>query len=211
MCWPALAQHLLRPDPNDSPVRWAEYRALVERTRFAAVFTAHPTFSLPAPVNHALAEAASGRPAPTIRLAPPAADHAGRRIRQPAAAIAQRPRRARPLERGDAVGRPRRLAGPLDRTGAAPVILSTWVGYDTDGRTDIGWWDTLRLRLEMKRLQLKRLQAQVRALPAMPRSPRAWPGAGGGRRRRLAACPDAPIRRASPPSRSAIVHGGRRR
>ena len=28
----SLAQHLLRPDPNDSPVRWAEYRALVERT-----------------------------------------------------------------------------------------------------------------------------------------------------------------------------------
>ena len=35
------------PIPNDSPVRWAEYRALVERTRFAAVFTAHPTFALP--------------------------------------------------------------------------------------------------------------------------------------------------------------------
>ena len=35
-----------------------------------------------------------------------------------------------------------------------PVILSSWVGYDTDGRTDIGWWDTLRLRLEMKRRQL---------------------------------------------------------
>ena len=29
-----LAQHLLRPDPNDSPVRLAEYRALVERSRF---------------------------------------------------------------------------------------------------------------------------------------------------------------------------------
>src|SRR5207344_131649 len=42
-----------------------------------------------------------------------------------------------------------------------PIILSSWVGYDTDGRTDIGWWDTLRLRLEMKRLQLSRLHAQV--------------------------------------------------
>ena len=59
-----LAHHLLRPDPNDSPVRWAEYQALTERTRFAAVFTAHPTFSLPLPVNQALAQAACGRPAP---------------------------------------------------------------------------------------------------------------------------------------------------
>ena len=56
-----LAQRLVRPDPNDSPVRWAEYRALVERTRFAAVFTAHPTFALPVAVAQALAETASGR------------------------------------------------------------------------------------------------------------------------------------------------------
>src|SRR3954462_5724779 len=59
-----LAQHLLRPDPDDSPVRWAEYQALRERTRFAAVFTAHPTFDLLPDVNQALADAACGRPAP---------------------------------------------------------------------------------------------------------------------------------------------------
>ena len=45
-----------------------------------------------------------------------------------------------------------------------PIILTSWVGYDTDGRTDIGWWDTLRLRLEMKRLQLLRLQSQFKTL-----------------------------------------------
>ncbi|MBV8578096.1 MAG: phosphoenolpyruvate carboxylase, partial [Acetobacteraceae bacterium] len=46
-----------------------------------------------------------------------------------------------------------------------PVILSSWVGYDTDGRTDIGWWDTLRLRLRMKRLQLQRIAEQFAPLP----------------------------------------------
>src|ERR671920_633669 len=45
-----------------------------------------------------------------------------------------------------------------------PVLLASWVGYDTDGRTDIGWWDTLRLRLTMKRLQLERLQGQLAPL-----------------------------------------------
>ena len=60
-----------------------------------------------------------------------------------------------------------------------PVILSSWVGYDTDGRTDIGWWDTLRLRLEMKRRQLARLHAQVAALPATaPLAARIDRGAG---------------------------------
>ncbi len=59
-----LAARLVRPDPADSPVPLATFRGLVERPRFAAVFTAHPTFSLPEPVAAALADAASERPAP---------------------------------------------------------------------------------------------------------------------------------------------------
>ena len=157
-----LAATLLRPDPNDSPIRWAEYQALVERSRFAAVFTAHPTFSLPREVNHALVEQASGRPAeisfpshrpPPITLA--------EEFAQAVVAIANG---------RDAIDRfnaallnVARSAWPDRWTELTPrpVILSSWVGYDTDGRTDIGWWDTLRLRLEMKRLQLRRLHDQV--------------------------------------------------
>ncbi len=161
-----LAQHLLRPDPNDSPVRWAEYRALVERPRFAAVFTAHPTFALPYPVGKALAEAACGRTSPGF------ASH-----RPPPITLAEEFEQA-----GDAIARGR---DAIDHFNAAllsvarsawpdrwtelnprPVILSTWVGYDTDGRTDIGWWDTLRLRLDMKQRQLARLHTQLAALAA---------------------------------------------
>ena len=160
-----LAQHLLRPDPNDSPVRWAEYRALVERSRFAAVFTAHPTFALPAAVNHALANAACGRPAPAFASHRPPPITLGEEFDQAATAIAHG---------RDAVDRfnaallaVARSAWPDRWTelNPRPVILSSWVGYDTDGRTDIGWWDTLRLRLEMKRLQFARLHGQLAALP----------------------------------------------
>jgi len=158
-----LAQTLLRPDPNDSPVRWAEYRALVERARFAAVFTAHPTFSLPPEIGHALAEQASGRPGPTFQSHRPPPITLQEEFAQSAAAIANG---------RDAIDRfntalieVARSAWPDRWTELTPrpVILSTWVGYDTDGRTDIGWWDTLRLRLEMKRLQLARLHTQVAA------------------------------------------------
>ena len=83
-----LAQRLLRPDPNDSPVRWAEYRALVERARFAAVFTAHPTFALPADVEHALAETASGRPALTTGSHRPPRITLGEEFEQAGMAIA---------------------------------------------------------------------------------------------------------------------------
>ncbi|MBN8907376.1 MAG: phosphoenolpyruvate carboxylase, partial [Rhodospirillales bacterium] len=161
-----LAQHLLRPDPNDSPVRWAEYRALVERTRFAAVFTAHPTFALPLPVGQALAEAASGRPARRFESHRPPVITLQDEFVQAVAAIAHG-RDA--IDRFNAalitVARstwPDRWTDLTPR----PVILSSWVGYDTDGRTEIGWWDTLRLRLEMKRLQLARLHAQLAPLPS---------------------------------------------
>jgi phosphoenolpyruvate carboxylase len=161
-----LAQRLLRPDPNDSPVRWAEYRALVERTRFAAVFTAHPTFALPVDVGHALAETASGRPiaVPGSHRPPPITltdefTQAGIAIANGRDAVDQFNAALLAVARNAWPDRWMEL-------NPRPVILSSWVGYDTDGRTDIGWWDTLRLRLEMKRRQLARVLAQVTALPA---------------------------------------------
>jgi len=160
-----VAERLVRPDPADSPVPLATFRAAVERPRFAAVFTAHPTFALPAEVGQALAETASGRPPPVCF-----ASHRSPGITlaeefaQATAAIAHG-RDALDALTG-AVLDAARAAWPSRWTEVvpAPVILTSWVGYDTDGRTDIGWWDTLRLRLEMKRLQLARLHAQVSAL-----------------------------------------------
>ena len=141
-----LATTLLRPDPNDSPMRWADYRALVERPRFAAVFTAHPTFANPREVTRdARGTGQRTRRRLTFASHRPADIALAEEFDQAAAAIA----RGR-----DAIDRfnaallaVAREAWPDRWTELAPrpVILSTWVGYDTDGRTDIGWWDTMRL------------------------------------------------------------------
>ncbi len=164
-----VALRAARRDPADrsapEPVPLAAFRAACERPRMAAVFTAHPTFSLPRATGLALARAAGGEAPPgplPLRPVPPTLEE---EFDQAAFAIAN--------------GR-----DALDRLAAAflgtardcwpdrwttleprPVILASWVGYDTDGRTDIGWQDTLRLRLRMKRLQLARLAAQLQALP----------------------------------------------
>ena len=157
----AVAARLVRPDPVDSPVPFRTLRAAVERTRFAAVFTAHPTFSLPREISTALAAATSGEPAPRFPSHRPSTPTLAEEFDQAVAAIG----RGR-----DAIDQ---LTAALLRAAAAiwpdrwrslsprPVILASWVGYDTDGRTDIGWWDTLRLRLVMKRLQLARIRGQV--------------------------------------------------
>ncbi|HEX2943699.1 MAG TPA: phosphoenolpyruvate carboxylase, partial [Rhodopila sp.] len=187
-----LAQQLLRPDPNDSPVRWAEYRALTEHTRFAAVFTAHPTFSLPLLVNRALAEAACGRPAPAFESHRPPPITLQEEFDQAVAAIANG-RDA--IDRFNAALITVARGTWRDRWTALtprPVILSTWVGYDTDGRTDIGWWDTLRLRLEMKRLQLVRLHAQVSLLPTADAVAERVAEARHTVERQIELCPDQP-------------------
>lgn len=159
----ALAGGLARPDPADSPVPFARYRDLVGRTRFAAVFTAHPTFALAPEAFGALAEAASGRPARRLASHRPERPSLEAEFAAAAAAIAHGRDALDALSA--ALLRAARAAWPDRWTELAPhpVVLASWVGYDTDGRTDIGWWDTLRLRLRMKRLQLARLHAQVEA------------------------------------------------
>ena len=187
----ALARRLVQPDPSDSPVPLRQYRAAVERTRFAAVFTAHPTFAVAPDVFGALAEAACGRrPEHCFVSHRPERPTLEQEFDQAAAAIS----RGR-----DALDR---LNGALldaarphwpDRWAElipAPVVLATWVGYDTDGRADIGWWDTLRLRLRMKRLQLARLQGQLAGLPAAGALSRRIGVAAGAVDAQVEACPE---------------------
>ncbi|RVT92018.1 phosphoenolpyruvate carboxylase [Rhodovarius crocodyli] len=159
-----VAERLIRPDPDDSPIPFARFREALEHPRFAAVFTAHPTFSLPRATADALARAASGEPLPTGLTHRPTAPTLMDEFIQANAAItrgrdALDELAAALFEAGHAVWGDRVL-----QLAPRPIILSSWVGYDTDGRTDIHWYDTLRLRLTMKRLQLERLAAQLAPL-----------------------------------------------
>jgi phosphoenolpyruvate carboxylase len=162
----AVAQTVLRPDPSDSPVRWAEFRASVERARYAAVFTAHPTFSLAPAAAAAIAGMASGEAEPpSLASHRPPPITLQEEFAQANAAIAHGRDALDKLNDAlltiaSAVW-PERWTELMPR----PIVLSSWVGYDTDGRTDIGWSDMLRLRLQMKRLQLERVAGQLEGLP----------------------------------------------
>ncbi|MFW7268914.1 phosphoenolpyruvate carboxylase [Gluconacetobacter sp. Hr-1-5] len=160
------------PGPEGTPPTFGAFRKTVERCRFAAVFTAHPTFALANPVYALLATMASADPA----APPPLPELETHRRAAPPTLEEEFSLASAAILRGrDAVDR---LTGALLAEARArwphewsvlsprPVILTSWVGYDTDGRTDIGWWDTIRLRLRMKRLQLERLQAQI--VPLLP-------------------------------------------
>ena len=152
------------------------FRDLVGRTGFAVVFTAHPTFGMPKAVAALIAEAAS-QDSEAARLP----------LLEKAAALSTRPDAKISLddefEQACLAANHGRTA--LDSFNAAlldaararwpdrwtelvpkPFAIASWVGCDTDGRTDIGWWDTLRYRLESKRMQLDRVMRHLPVVPA---------------------------------------------
>ncbi len=198
----AVASRLVRPDPADSPVPFRTFQDTVERTRFSAVFTAHPTFSLPRDVGAALARAADGEPAARFASHRPSKPTLTEEFDQAVAAISHGRDAVDALTeatlRAAAEVWPDRWRSLSPR----PVTLASWVGYDTDGRTDIGWWDTLRLRLVMKRLQLARIRGQVEGAAAS-RLDEALDAVDA----QVAACPASPDPEAVSAFAAALVHG----
>ena len=160
-----LAERLARPDPHDSPVPLAAFRDSVARCRFSAVFTAHPTFALPPELYEALAERASfGPPAPSFASHRPGPITLDGEFRQAAAAIT-RGRDAIDLLSQSILEVARSVWPGAWRTVLPrPIVLASWVGYDTDGRTDINWFDMLQMRLRSKHAQLVRLHGQLARL-----------------------------------------------
>ncbi|EHH68597.1 phosphoenolpyruvate carboxylase [Gluconobacter morbifer] len=133
----------------------------------AAVFTAHPTFALADHVYDLLTERAENpeKPLPCLqthrRDAPPTLAH------EQALALAAILRGRDALDALTACliqEMSSRWAGEADHVDPAPVVLASWVGFDTDGRNDIGWWDTIRIRLELKLAQLQRLETGLATL-----------------------------------------------
>ena len=146
----------------------AEVKAALEPGRLGVVFTAHPTFALSRAMRAALGALAGGEKVDLGALAhhPDQAISLGYEHEDAAAAL----RRAQDglagfngalfdwLEAN--------VEGPWWTIAPAPVRLATWVGYDIDGRTDIHWAETIRLRLAEKAAQLSRYAGRLDQLGA---------------------------------------------
>ncbi|UYV17125.1 phosphoenolpyruvate carboxylase [Porphyrobacter sp. ULC335] len=155
---------------TDEEEDFEAFRIRWERPQLHAVFTAHPTFLLTPSQAEAVALSAS---APddvddSVCAVPPTRsavtlDHE-HRAAMAAMARAQDARDvivARLL--GDA-----RSRWPREWRGLRPVPFrfASWVGYDMDGRTDIGWHTSIAFRLGEKAERLTRYTASLEALDA---------------------------------------------
>ena len=166
----AVIKRVAQPDPATAPVAFAQFQAVVEALHYGIVFTAHPTFSTSRETSRALAARAAGRETPPAALTPDGAAH-------------RPPKLTLDLEFAwamEAIGHAQDALARLHDIvlGVAAEIyptewrklkprlvsIASWVGYDHDGRADIGWTDTLRMRLRVKQAQLLRLRAMCAGL-----------------------------------------------
>ena len=156
---------LLRPsdadlsffEPRDDEA-FAEYAARWAHPLLHAVFTAHPTFLLNDAQSKAVAKAAQDP-----ENADPCTAEPGREPitldGEHAAAMAAM---GRAQDARDTIVRhqfsvsARQWPDEWRDLRPMPVRLATWVGYDMDGRTDIGWNTSIRYRLAEKAMRLAR-------------------------------------------------------
>lgn len=142
------------------------FAARWSRPLLHAVFTAHPTFLLTPAQSDAIAQAVASEEDGAV-----------------CAASRNRPAITLDFEHDEAmaaIGRAAHardmLTGVVLEVAAAtwpdrwtelmpqPYRLATWVGYDMDGRTDIGWSTSLRYRLLEKALRLSGYAKQLAAI-----------------------------------------------
>ncbi|WP_373866735.1 phosphoenolpyruvate carboxylase [Methylobacterium oxalidis] len=171
----AMPARLVAAIPK-GPGDFESLRDLVGRTGFAVVFTAHPTFGMPKAVAALIAAAASeagaGARAPIIDEAAALSTRPDPVITldgefEQACVAANHGRAALDAFNGALLDAAReRWPDRWTELVPRPFAIASWVGCDTDGRTDIGWWDTLRYRLESKRMQLERVARDLPGIPA---------------------------------------------
>ncbi len=152
------------------------FRQRVEHTCVGAVFTAHPTFALSQDKSDLIAQYPSdaapeklrkwrteAESATATRLDAITLQYEHDHVRL---AIARAQDAVRDLNK-DILNRARaKFPDTWTSLTPNPVSLATWVGYDLDGRTDIHWGQSVRIRLEEKAEQLNRYASALQDILA---------------------------------------------
>lgn len=155
---------------DEGPVSFESFAAFWTHSRVGAVFTAHPTFGMSRELRTVMAD---------LAVAPGNTD---KDAEERLATLSHTPDDRIELtdEHEQAQAAIERLQAALQWVGhrvldrarvlwptrwttldLKPLSVACWVGYDLDGRTDIGWPQMVQLKLEEKVTQLERYLAQA--------------------------------------------------
>ena len=155
----------------DLAARDEDFAAFAARWQHPAahiVLTAHPTFLLSRAQSEAVAKAASQPGDGEANACAAPAERDTITLDYEHAAAMQTLARAQDA-RDTALGEVLRVAASRwpkkwQSLCPTPFRFATWVGYDMDGRTDIGWSTSIRYRLSEKALRLTRYAEQLSAV-----------------------------------------------
>jgi len=163
-------------DADGNPVGFDVFKQAVERAAFGIVITAHPTFSISQRLTRILAELTTRGGADAVERDDDLGAKSLADLIDEAATTKHGSSDAITLDDEmdfalmairnirKAVRRTYRVlfsvarnAYPDDWQRLTPLLLTvaSWVGYDLDGRSDIGWADSLRHRMTVERLALE--------------------------------------------------------
>lgn len=166
---------------NGKAVPFEEFRRIVENPVFGIVLTAHPTFGLRRDLRRAMCELAAGETAGGA----PLDDEACEERLALARALEHEPDKPVTLDMEheqaeEAIAAIQKSlsvavtsmintaaqAYPDEWRQLRPRLLTvaSWVGYDIDGRTDIGWMSMMRKKVKVRKVQLSRYLAELRAI-----------------------------------------------
>jgi phosphoenolpyruvate carboxylase len=163
---------------------FTHFREAVERPMAGIVLTAHPTFAMPLPVARALTELACGRTADNTVIDQAALESrlalAQNELHRPPERLTLEVEHAWSLEAlanaHEAINALHRVVFAIARakwpdrwTELAPrvISLSSWVGYDQDGRTDVTSMRSFAVRLADKLAALVRYRSTVEEISAV--------------------------------------------
>lgn len=151
-----------------APGDFSAFAEWSRRPLLHAVFTAHPTFLLSDAESAAVAQAASRPEGPSERPYGATSARAAISLDGEHDAAMAAIRRAQAARHQLIVALLDEAAGRFPVAWTAllpcPFRLASWVGYDMDGRTDIGWATSLRYRLLEKAERLAGYAADLAAI-----------------------------------------------
>lgn len=133
---------------GDTPAPWSEFKERLEVETTGFVLTAHPTFSLSSEARDYAKAVLTGDPdAPEpSRLHPDQAPTLEEELTQSEAAATNIRRAVRRLYRTAIDVAAERYPDDWQELVPGFCTIASWVGFDLDGRTDIGWETSLEFR-----------------------------------------------------------------
>ncbi len=166
--------------PTAHLVSFERFQEQLGRELAGIVLTAHPTFSLSAPATEAVLQmltvgagarpngvSLSGTPSFTVHRA--AAPTLQEELDSSTAAIRNLRKAARRVLRVAIEVAARLYPQDYRRVDPSLITVATWVGFDLDGRTDIGWSKSLSCRYQLALSGLDELAASLGELRARHR------------------------------------------